>query len=315
MKNEFSSLPEMKNETEVFRNYHSDNFLSGFSWQRERTGTLDLNIIQENTLRGASSPTVLSFQTLAALIDEVEPGKTDTKIKEYIVKQGDNLWSIARKFNITEDTIRWANNINGSKIQIDQKLVILSVSGVIHYVKSGDTISEIVKTYKGEVKEIVAFNSLANENDIYIGDILIIPDGVMPLSIQPKSALVSLPLADSQFIVPVSSPYIITQGLHWYNAIDFSHPGNACGRPVFAVAGGTIQKTGSAWISGNYVRILHLNGVVTFYGHLSVIAVKTGEAVNVGDIIGYIGNTGYTIGPTGCHLHFEVRGARNPFLQ
>jgi len=55
--------------------------------------------------------------------------------------------------------------------------------------------------------------------------------------------------------------------------------------------------------------------VVTLYGHLSVITVKNGGSVNVGEIIGYIGNTGRTRGQTGCHLHFEVRGARNPFAK
>jgi murein DD-endopeptidase MepM/ murein hydrolase activator NlpD len=58
-------------------------------------------------------------------------------------------------------------------------------------------------------------------------------------------------------------------------------------------------------------------GISTFYGHLSAINVKVGQDVSQGQIIGYVGHTGYTIpaGPAGCHVHFEVRGARNPFAK
>ena len=68
-------------------------------------------------------------------------------------------------------------------------------------------------------------------------------------------------------------------------------------------------------MGGNYVRILHPNGVVTYYGHLARAAMSSGARVFQGEIIGYTGYSGYTIpaGPAGCHVHFEVRGATNPF--
>ncbi|MBU0476443.1 M23 family metallopeptidase, partial [Patescibacteria group bacterium] len=63
--------------------------------------------------------------------------------------------------------------------------------------------------------------------------------------------------------------------------------------------------------------IIHPNGVVTLYSHLQSISVKAGEKVSQGQGIGLIGHTGQTIpsGPQGCHLHFEVRGAENPFAK
>jgi murein DD-endopeptidase MepM/ murein hydrolase activator NlpD len=101
--------------------------------------------------------------------------------------------------------------------------------------------------------------------------------------------------------------------LHWYNAIDFSN--GQCGEPVFAAAAGAVQRTGTDPVGGNYIRILHPNNVVTYYGHLSSVAVEAGIAVYQGQIIGYIGCTGKTIpaGNAGCHLHFDVRFASNPF--
>ena len=61
---------------------------------------------------------------------------------------------------------------------------------------------------------------------------------------------------------------------------------------------------------GNYIVISHPNGTQTLYAHLSGLAVVAGTSVTRGEIIGYVGSTGRS---TGSHLHFEVRGAKNPF--
>ena len=63
-------------------------------------------------------------------------------------------------------------------------------------------------------------------------------------------------------------------------------------------------------IYGNYVKIKHSNGMYTFYAHLRYgsVAVKVGDRVTKGQVLGYMGNTGYSFG---AHLHFEVRNANN----
>ena len=63
-------------------------------------------------------------------------------------------------------------------------------------------------------------------------------------------------------------------------------------------------------IYGNYVKIKHDNGMFTFYAHLKYgsVAVKVGDKVSKGTVLGYMGNTGYSFG---AHLHFEVRNANN----
>lgn len=69
------------------------------------------------------------------------------------------------------------------------------------------------------------------------------------------------------------------------------------------------SKTGER-IYGNYVKIKHSNGMYTFYAHLRYgsVAVKVGDRVTKGQVLGYMGNTGYSFG---AHLHFEVRNANN----
>jgi len=79
-----------------------------------------------------------------------------------------------------------------------------------------------------------------------------------------------------------------------------------------AADGEVIVSRNSGWNGGygSYVVLRHSNGTQTLYAHLNSTAVGVGEKVSQGDIVGYMGNTGKS---TGVHLHFEVRGAKNPF--
>jgi len=277
-------------------------------------GFSNLCLAQSNSLIGVSPYTLISSQVLAGLgMDETVLQREE--IIEYIVEQGDTLSSISTKFGISFKTLLWANNLKeNSLIKPGQKLLILPASGTMHLVKPGDTLSQVVQIYKGDINKVIAFNKLSG-TEIFIGDVLIIPEGVMP-KVKAETTY-SAPLASSYFICPILPPCRITQGLHFYNAIDFSHEGMSCGEPILAAANGVVQKTGYQKIAGNYIRIIHPNGVVTLYGHLSKIIVLPGQEVSQGEIIGYMGHSGYTIpsGPLGCHLHWEVRGARNPFSQ
>ena len=283
----------------------------------------ELILVQSSVLKAAAPLMVYTPQVLGSLVAGYEPTETKKVITEYLVEPGDTLQSIANKFDISLETILWANNLNkNSLIKPGQKLVILPVSGVLHYVKSGDTLTEIAQRYQGKIDEIIAFNQLANENDIYIGDILIIPNGSMPQNNNYQPApIAQIPLANNYFISPVSSPYHITQGLHWYNAVDF---GEKCGSPIFAAAAGEVIKVAltnstSRWAfsgAGNHIHILHPNGVVTHYGHIAKSFVKVGDKVSQGDVIALVGGQPGTAGAglsTGCHVHFAVIGAVNPF--
>lgn len=281
----------------------------------------DLSIIQKNSLAAVSPPLMVTPQILGALASGETYEWKEVQVVEYAVEPGDNLWSIAEKFNISLETILWANNLNkNSLIQIGQKLVILPVSGIVHQVQKGDTVSGIAQTYKTKIDEIVAFNDLSGEGDIFIGDILVIPGGAMPPPVVYAPKVV--PLASSYFICPISQPCRITQGLHWYNAVDFSH--GKCGEPIFAVAAGEVLRvrltsSRSQWAfggAGNNLTILHPNGVVTFYGHLQAALVNPGDYVSQGQMIATIGGALGMPGSgdsTGCHVHFGVTGARNPF--
>jgi murein DD-endopeptidase MepM/ murein hydrolase activator NlpD len=191
--------------------------------------------------------------------------------------------------------------------------VVLPTDGVLHVVKSGDTVSAIAQKYKAQSTDVISYNDLANQDDIYIGDVLVVPGGTMPKNSSPVINN-QIPLADNFFIFPTQGR--VTQGLHFYNAVDVA---NKCGTPIYAAAAGVVQRAvgNGKWNSGmgNHITILHSNGTVTYYGHLMTLLVKPGDKVYTGQNIAVMGGAPGMAGAgasTGCHLHFEVIGAKNP---
>jgi len=88
----------------------------------------------------------------------------------------------------------------------------------------------------------------------------------------------------------------------------FLHPGSdiahSVGAPINPVAKGTIKEAGYDDMRGNFIRIGHIGIVESRYYHLDSIWVNRGDNVNHKNIIGTVGNTGYSTGP---HLHYEIR--------
>ncbi len=91
-----------------------------------------------------------------------------------------------------------------------------------------------------------------------------------------------------------------------HNGVDFRA---SIGTPVHSALSGVVEGVGNTdtqrgcYSYGKWILIRHHNGLSTLYAHLSVISVKQGDEVTIGDIIGYSGATGYSTGP---HLHFSV---------
>ncbi len=75
------------------------------------------------------------------------------------------------------------------------------------------------------------------------------------------------------------------------------------GTPIYAADSGTVQTAVYSSSYGNYVVINHGNTYTTLYAHMSSMAVSQGQTVNKGDVIGYVGSTGWSTGP---HLHYEI---------
>jgi murein DD-endopeptidase MepM/ murein hydrolase activator NlpD len=262
-----------------------------------------------------------------SLLPEVGPSNdapekinySSDQISIYTVRSGDTLAKVAEMFDVSTNTILWANDITkGTALKVGQTLVILPVSGVMHTVVKGDTLNTIAKKYSGDVDEIASFNDLAVSDTLLIGDTIMIPDGQVSSSIRPSTVTNSTSRLISSAGGPSYEGYYIkpfvgghkTQGLHGYNGVDYGMP---IGSQLYAAAAGTViisKNSGYNGGYGNYVVIQHGNSTQTVYGHMSSTVVSVGQKVMQGQLIGYSGNTGKSTGP---HLHFEVRGAKNPF--
>ena len=245
-----------------------------------------------------------------------DEGNGNDQISLYTVRSGDTVPLIAKMFGVSPNTIYWANDMKaGSTVKPDQVIVILPITGIKYTVKKGDHVEDLAKKFKSDVGEIVSFNNIDTSVGLTAGQEIIIPDAEL------QSPVVSKPGKNTNPGGPVSTigyfrrPInggIKTQGIHGHNGVDLASFGGAH-IPILAAADGTviISKSGG-WNGGygNYVVIKHPNGMQTLYGHMSANLVASGDHVTKGQQIGNMGSTGQS---TGVHLHFEVRGGRNPF--
>jgi len=237
----------------------------------------------------------------------------------YVVRSGDTLSEIAEMFDVSVNTILWANDLKkSSKIAEGDILFILPVSGVRHIVAKGETLKSIAGRYKVDIETITIFNDMAAEDKLVVGDELIIPDGVMPEA--PSSPKSGSPKGSSPgsilknvvgyFINPVPEFRRKSQDLHGpgNRGVDLAAP---TGTRIFASASGRVSLARKGYNGGygNMVIIEHPNGTKTLYAHMSKLGITTGAQVSQGEVIGYVGSTGRSTGP---HLHFEVFNAKNP---
>ena len=257
---------------------------------------------------------VLSATTEDPSTRTIVSEKMRAETVEYIIQEGDTVGTIAEKFGVSEDTIRWRNDLKSKDaIKIGQVLEILPITGISHRVQKGDTVYSIAKKYDISPQGMVDFpyNTFTNDETfaLAVGQQIIVPDGIKPAEklwspstrtrqITPDAGTV---VASGSFVWPASGS--ISQRYVWY------HPGidiaNKAAPNILAADSGTVIMAGwpDGYGYGNRVLIDHGNGYRTLYAHLSRVYVVPGQTVARGAAIGKMGSTGRS---TGIHLHFEI---------
>jgi murein DD-endopeptidase MepM/ murein hydrolase activator NlpD len=266
-----------------------------------------------NSLDQSDSPyqnAVLAFDPFENNLATAFSEKPRDKVIEHPVVSGDTLEALSKKYQVSIDSIKWANDMKSDTIKPGQSLKIPPVTGVVHKVASGDNIYSIAKKYKTDAQKIVnfPFNDFADLDTFQLtpGQPLFVPDGVIEEE-QPFYRVPSYAKAiagikgSSNFIWPTTGG--ISQYPIWYHmAYDIANP---AAPPVIASDTGSVIFAGCVTYGyGCHIIIDHGNGYQTLYAHLSVMDVSAGQAVSQGQKIGTMGNTGRS---TGTHLHFEVR--------
>jgi murein DD-endopeptidase MepM/ murein hydrolase activator NlpD len=234
--------------------------------------------------------------------------KPRDQVISYTVEKGDTLSTVADKFGISTDTIRWANNLKTDDLSIGDTLKIPPVTGIVYKVQEGDTIQSIAKKYKTDAQKIVnfPFNDFADLETfaLNVGQTLIVPDGVPPAAAPiafTAPSFLTAPMGTGRFLWPTNG--MITQYPIWYHmAYDIANPS---GPGVMAADNGVVVYVGfDRYGYGNNVIIDHGGGISTLYGHMFEYYVSVGDRVSRGQVIGKMGSSGRS---TGTHLHFETR--------
>lgn len=224
---------------------------------------------------------------------------------EYKVRSGDTISGISRKFGLSNiSTLIAVNGIsNVRQLKSGQNLKIPSADGLVHSVKSGDSLSSLSVKYGVTVEDLLDVNDLESQV-LTAGQTLFIPGARLSSETlrMAMGELFTWPLKGSWRLTSNygrrADPFTGVTSFH--TGIDMAMPS---GTPVYSSMSGKIESVGYTNIFGNYVIIKHVNGYQTLYAHLTKSLVKSGQNVAQGAKIGLVGSTGYSTGP---HLHFTV---------
>ena len=233
-------------------------------------------------------------------------------VREYRVQEGETLWDVAEKLDVTVRQLIAANIVRipdgisaGTKLIVptSEDFLNLSLPGISesslieggsYTVKAGDTIPSIASRFGIDADQLRLANKIDN-NLIYVGQKLLLPE-------------------KDEFLIPAIGEmrwpfyrrnweYTVSQGYKPDHAgVDFVLPE---GVPIRAVADGYVTFAGWDNIGyGNMVMVAHSDGFYTLYAHMESIEVERGQKVDRENILGHSGNTGNSSNP---HLHFDIR--------
>jgi len=265
------------------------------------------------------------------------PDRPREEIIKYTIAKGDTVIGIAEKYHLKPQTIMFGNYYtlrdDPHNLTIGAQLNILPVDGYYYEWQAGDGLNGVAKGLNVKPEDIVSFPlnqlDLATLGDfshpnIKPGTWLIVPGGTRPYTswsapvgiTRTNPAIARVMGAGScgkvsdgavglgYFVWPTNKHYL--SGFDYsvetnHRGIDLS--GNV-GEPIYAVDAGVIVYSGwNDWGYGNMVMIDHGNGWQSLYGHMNSINVVCGQSVDMGTVIGTVGNTGRS---SGSHLHFEL---------
>lgn len=230
-----------------------------------------------------SNPGFTSENNLLFPSQVVTIGITDPKIS-----------IVMEKYVVKDQVVQYQTEIqyDAEKVLGDEELIQEGVDGL-------ERVSQRIKYVNGEIEYVDPIGK--QELEPTVNKVLIKGSKYIPS----QGAL-------SNWAWPTNSGYLITSGyVHRINpitgkrelhqAIDIA--GTGTGSPIYAVTNGVVSESTYRYQDGNYVCINHNNGYYTCYCHMSKRNAQVNQIVARGQIIGYVGMTGYATGP---HLHFEV---------
>lgn len=128
-------------------------------------------------------------------------------VQTHVTQDGDTVSTLAEQYNISPDTIKWANGLTTDTPEVGKDLTILPLDGVLYTVKDSDTLESISDKYKADTQRIVTYNDLELSH-VKAGQKLILPDGILPEEERPGYVAPVAPVATELAApaAPVAAP-------------------------------------------------------------------------------------------------------------
>lgn len=258
---------------------------------------------------------------------------------EVVVQQGDNLYRLATRYQVTPQALIKDNNLVAPyELYAGQTLIVKPVR--VHIVQINDSLFSLSQRYAVSQFELARLNQLSEPYELTVGQELRLPnavdlsvlelDGLDPDSVQtsvnpapavqtaqkpvarpPAKSFVAPALGQAGFTWPLKGEVVTEfgpaeRGVH-NDGVNISAP---LGSVVTTAAPGTVAFVGTGLKRfGTLVLVKHEGGYITAYAHLDSLSVKEGDVLSQGMVIGQVGTTGRVDTP---QLHFEIRKSRTP---
>lgn len=244
----------------------------------------------------------------------VEVSAAGRDITTYAVQEGDTVASVAAKYGLSENTIKWANNLTSNSLAAGSNLEILPRDGIVYVVKDGDTIEKIASRYKADVSVVTTYNDL-EINGIATGLKIIIPNGELPSTERPGYVAPRVYTAATNYTTGYSSGF--SGGKTWFikrgtpmlsgntyargNCTAYAFDRRAeLGRPVGARWGNATSWARSAAIAGYRVSNTPSVGAVIQnsggYGHVAIVeAILPNGDLQLSEMNASVAGGGYNI--------------------
>lgn len=213
-------------------------------------------------------------------------------VTSYITKDGDSVKSVAAAFGISEDTVRWANNLTSDNLKAGSKLTIPSVTGVLYTVKDGDDAAKLANKYQADKDRIITYND-AELTGLKVGQQIIIPDGILPSNERPGYVTPTSSYSSASATTSINSQFVAGNGYAYGYCTYYAYNRRAeLGRPISGNWGNAVSWAASARAQGFRVdhtpeagAVIQNGGGWGGYGHVGIVErVNSDGSLTVSDM-------------------------------
>tara|TARA_A100001015_G_C15019098_1_gene727054 strand:+ start:1090 stop:2076 length:987 start_codon:yes stop_codon:yes gene_type:complete len=305
-------------------------------------------VLLGSIVAGCQSPSLVGAKNVLTLKSDTPANVENAPLREarqtipvsgtVVVQDGDNLYRIATRYQVTPQSIIRDNDLVAPYNLYSGQVLRVKPSKT-HVVKIADSLFSLSQRYAVSQFELARLNQLSEPYALTVGQVLLLPetldlsvlqiDGLVPDKVtttttaapssapvlqskkQPVKTFVAPSLGKSGFTWPLEGEVTtefgpVERGVH-HDGVKISAP---FGTLVTTSAPGTVAFVGTELKRfGTLVLVKHEGGYITAYAHLDVLSVKEGDVLSDGTVIGQVGTTGYVDTP---QLHFEIRKSRTP---